>query len=99
MTELLEFLLEFALQVAGDLLLDGLSRSPVVRTIGFSAIAAVFGLLLGALSIAIYDHHMVTDPTLRIVSLCVMPVANGFLMMRVGHYFESKEKPRSGFER
>lgn len=100
METLLELLLELALQLFGDAIVDGMARSrnPVVRTVWYCGVLALFGGLLAAVSLTFASQHLVTDPNVRLAALVLLPFANGALMVAVGRHFTRHGRVRSAYE-
>jgi len=100
--ELLLFILEFLLEVAGSALVDlGLrsfgepfirreARNPVLAAIGY----ALFGLLAGGLSLIIFPQPFARSERFHGINLVITPVMAGLTMSAVGRWLEKKGKTR-----
>lgn len=100
METLIEILLELILQLFGDAIVDGMARSrnPVVRTVGYCGMLALFGGLLAALSLTFASRHLITDPKVRLAALALLPFANGALLVAIGARFTRAGRTRSAYE-
>jgi len=100
MDSLFEALIEIFLQIFGDAILDALvrSRNPLARMIGNAIVAACFALVFALVSVFIYPHHIIRNHSVRLATLLLMPLLNGYLMEKVGRYFSHRGEARSGFE-
>lgn len=89
---LIELLLEFVIQVVGEALFELGFRSmaepfrkppnPWLAAMGY----ALFGLILGGISLWLFPQHMVTAPVWRWVNLLVTPIAVGLCMSWIGSW-------------
>lgn len=85
-----ELLLEFLIQILGEVLLElGLHAlaepfrrppNPWVAAVGY----ALFGAALGGISLLLFPRYMVAGPALRWVNLLVTPVVAGVCMSLLG---------------
>ncbi|MBV8250114.1 MAG: hypothetical protein JO200_16910 [Comamonas sp.] len=100
MLELLfEALGEFALQAAGEVLLElGLHSvaepfrrppRPWLAAPGY----AIFGALFGALSLLLLSHHLTPEGPLRLLNLALTPLAVGGLMAAMGAWRARRGEP------
>lgn len=96
----LEFLVEFVLQVFGDVIVDTFARAknPVVRTLGYCLFCAIMAAVLSGLSVWVFGRHIVADPSVRLALLCVLPFINGVVMAAVGRQFARQGRERSAYE-
>lgn len=93
---LFEILGEFVLQFVGEVLLEvGLQAlvapfrkesSAWLAAIGY----AVFGAVLGALSLLVFPHYLVVDKSLRVANAALSPIAAGIGMAAVGAWREKR---------
>ncbi|MEO6360090.1 MAG: hypothetical protein ABIO43_05900 [Sphingomicrobium sp.] len=91
-----QFLGELLLQVFFELIVElgfhGLAntlkrpRNPALSTLGFT----LWGLIAGGISLLIFPTSHIRDPSLRILSLILTPVALGFVMSFVGRIRRKK---------
>lgn len=87
-----ELLLEFIIQVVGEVLFElGLHSmgepfrkqpNPWLAAIGY----AMFGLILGGISLWLLPHHMVAGVVWRRVNLLITPIAVGLCMSSLGSW-------------
>ena len=87
---LFEILGEFILQFLGEVLLEvGLQAlvapfrkesSAWLAAVGY----AVFGAVLGGLSLLVFPHYLVADKSLRVANAALSPIAAGIGMAAVG---------------
>lgn len=87
---LIELLLEFLLQLFSEVFVElGLhtlaepfrrTPNPLLATLGY----AMFGAIVGGLSLLALPTHMVHSPHLRMVNLLLTPVAVGACMAAIG---------------
>lgn len=88
----LEALLEFFLEMAGELLLDLLTRAgvaifksePPVHRVGTLFACFFYGLLAGAVSLSVLRHPVFHPSRVHGVSLIVSPVLTGTVMSGIG---------------
>ena len=83
-----EFVLEFVVEVLAELGLHSLKSSgsgdvPLwLAALGYT----LFGTAAGGLSLLVFPAHFVTNPTFRLASLVVTPVAAGLAMAAIGSW-------------
>ena len=87
-----ELLLEFLLQVLGELLFEFGLRSlaepfrkppdPLLAVVGY----ALFGAIFGGISLLVFSHHMVAGQIWRWANLLLVPVAVGACMALLGRW-------------
>lgn len=103
----MEFLFEIVFQFLGELLLQLVVELFV--EMGMRSLAQVFarkpsprlalagytlwGVLAGGVSLIVFPHSAVRDPSLRLANLLVTPVLAGAAMMLLGRLREKKGKP------
>ena len=81
-----EFILEFVGEVLIEMGLQALAApfrresSPVLAAIGY----AVFGTVLGALSLLVFPHYLMADKSLRMANAVLAPIVAGLGMAAVG---------------
>lgn len=93
---LLEFLCEVLLQVVGELIVHLLltntdgekTKTPYFLIYGFAG--GGFGLLS-----LLYRHHIISNPTLRIVALGLLPLTVGILYALFNHYIATGSPKKS----
>lgn len=93
---LFEILGEFVLQFLGEVLLEvGLQAlvapfrkesSAWLAAVGY----AVFGAVLGGLSLLVFPHYLVADKSLRVANAALSPIAAGIGMAAVGAWREKR---------
>lgn len=93
---LFEILGEFVLQFLGEVLLEvGLQAlvapfrkesSAWLAAMGY----AVFGAVLGGLSLLVFPHYLVADKSLRVTNAALSPIAAGIGMAAVGAWREKR---------
>lgn len=87
-----ELLLEFLIQLVGEVLFELGLRSmaepfrrrpnPWLAAFGY----AIFGSVLGGLSLWLFPHHMVANVTWRYFNIVLTPVAVGLCMSSLGSW-------------
>ena len=92
MEVLLELLLEFLIQVFGELLFEVGLRSlaepfrrppnPLLAAVGY----AIFGSIFGGISLLVLSHRMVSGQVWRWANLLVVPFAVGLCMSLLGRW-------------
>ena len=95
---LIEILGEFVLQFLGEVLLEvGLQAlvapfrkesSAWLAAVGY----AVFGVVLGALSLLVFPHYLVAAKSLRVANAALSPIAAGIGMVAVGAWREKRRQ-------
>ena len=100
MDSILEIVFEMILQFIGDFILDSVSRSknPWVHSIADSVLTTFFAAIFAIVSLQIHPHHIIQNFSLRITSLCTIPILNGFLMLYIGKRQVYSGRKRSDFE-
>jgi hypothetical protein len=96
----LELLFEFVLEIAGEVVLDLLTRAgaaifksePPWHRIGTWFACAFYGVLAGAISIAAFPHPLFRASTVHGISLIVSPVLTGGVMSGVGNLLRRRGK-------
>jgi len=93
---LIEILGEFVLQFLGEVLLEvGLQAlvapfrkesSAFLAAVGY----AVFGAVLGALSLLVFPHYLMADKSLRVANAALSPIVAGMGMAAVGAWREKR---------
>jgi len=97
---LIQFLLEVGAQLGIELLAEIGIRSTSKKTGAGrpkNSLLAVFGYILlaafcGGISMWIYPHHLIQNPTLNAASLILVPLVVGFVMGLRGKYLVRKGK-------
>jgi hypothetical protein len=59
----------------------------------------MYGAICGFISLAIFAHHMIDSPILRIANLIASPLFAGFVMMQLGAWLTAHGKKRSPINR
>lgn len=101
---LLEILLQFVIEIFGQLLFEALAEMVIrifAKAFGFERpqnnLPAGFGYVAlagvsGYISVAMFPHYFLTHPELRIANLLISPVIVGFLMGLRGRRLMKKQK-------
>ncbi len=89
-----EFLAELGMRASREALRSHRTESPVLAAIGY----AIFGAVLGGLSMFVVPPRPVRHPTLRVVNLIAAPMAAGLVMKAVGDYRARRGKRPGGLE-
>jgi hypothetical protein len=112
-TEQVEFIFEIILQFFGEILLQVVvellvelgfhsladttkkTRNPVLSTIGF----VIWGSMAGGLSLWIFPHSPISNPSLRALNLVVTPIIAGILMTLIGRFRDRRGQELVGLDR
>ena len=91
---------ELVLQALGELIAELIGRSVIepfrrskpIRP-GFAVVGyAVFGALIGAVSLWLIPALFISEPSLRIVNLLLTPIVAGLMMTRLGAWRKKNEQ-------
>lgn len=81
-----EFLIQLVVETGAEVGMHSMGKTfrrpknPVVATLGF----AICGLLAGGLSLLLFPHSSITDPTGRRINVIVAPIVAGAAMAVIG---------------
>ncbi len=102
---LFNFLGEFLIQFLGELLIDyGLRslvdgqsarRHPILSFVA----NVVLGLIVGGLSLLVFDHHLLQATWARVALLVILPPLAGWMMSAFGRWQERHGGERASLER